>query len=157
MFLTKAPWKVSWSRSEAFPRHDIWFLGVILPGLCQIHRVLGKPPPPSPPSSDSSWGGCRPLRHPPLKSAYRPPGFTDWSDWVTARMAVQFNGLIEWQPGWLSNLLVWLNDSHGGCPVYWFDWMTARMAVQFTGSIEWQPGWLVLRMGWAFQNQKMKI
>ena len=63
-------------------------------------------------------------------------------------MAVQLTGLIEWQPGWLSSLLVWLNDCQDGCPIYWFDWVTARMAVQITGLIEWQPGWLVLRMAW---------
>ena len=51
-----------------------------------------------------------------------------WFAWMTARMAVQFTGLIEWQPGWLSSVLVWLSDSQDGCPVYWFDWVTARMA-----------------------------
>ena len=39
---------------------------------------------------------------------------------MTARMAVQFTGLIEWQPG----------------------------AVQFTGLIEWQPGWLSSWLVW---------
>ena len=57
----------------------------------------------------------------------------DWIDWMTARMAVQFTGLIEWQPGWLSSLLVWLNDSQDGCPVYWFDWEGARMASSSNG------------------------
>ena len=33
-------------RSEGFPERDIWPLGVILPGLSQIHRVLGTSPPP---------------------------------------------------------------------------------------------------------------
>ena len=35
-----------------FPARDIWSLGVIHPGLSQIHRVVGTPPPPSPPSVD---------------------------------------------------------------------------------------------------------
>ena len=35
-------------------------------------------------------------------------------------MAVQFNGLIEWQPGWLSSLLVWLSNSQDS----WFsEWV----------------------------------
>ena len=59
-------------------------------------------------------------------------------------MAVQFTGVIELQPGWLTSLLVSLNDGQDGCPVYWFDGVTARMAAQFTGLIEWLPGWLVL-------------
>ena len=43
-----------------------------------------------------------------------------WFDWMTARMAVQFACLIEWQLGWLSMLLVWLSDSQDG----WFlDWL----------------------------------
>ena len=43
-------------RSEGFPERDIWFLGVILPGLGQIPRVLGtSPPPPSPPSVGPKW------------------------------------------------------------------------------------------------------
>ena len=39
------------------PTRDIWFLGVILPGLDQIRRVLGTspPPPPSPPSVGPKW------------------------------------------------------------------------------------------------------
>ena len=43
-------------RSEGFPARDIWFLGVILPGLDQMQRVLGTSPPPPPPSSPpSNW------------------------------------------------------------------------------------------------------
>ena len=43
-----------------FPARDIWSLGVILPGLDQIPRVLGTsppppPPPPSPPSVGPKW------------------------------------------------------------------------------------------------------
>ena len=42
-------------RSEGFPARDIWFLGVILPGLDQIPRFLGTSPPPSPPSVGPKW------------------------------------------------------------------------------------------------------
>ena len=51
----------STDRSEGFPARDIWFLGVILPGLDQMQRVLGtsppppSPPPPSPPSLVWVW------------------------------------------------------------------------------------------------------
>ena len=38
------------NRSEGLPERDIWSLGVMLPGLSQMGRVLGKPSPPPPPS-----------------------------------------------------------------------------------------------------------
>ena len=90
-------------------------------------------------------GGLPPPQTPSLS---RPAGLQDWLLWlsdsqdgcpvywfdrVTARKAVQFNGLIEWQPGWPSSSMVWLNDSQDGCPVYWFDWVTARMAGSWNG------------------------
>ena len=34
------------NRSEGFPERDIWFLGVMDQGSCQIGRVVGTPPPP---------------------------------------------------------------------------------------------------------------
>ena len=105
-------------RSEGFPARDIWFLGTLDQGSAQIPEFLGN--------------RRRRRRRRRRLSDSQDGCPVAWFDWVTARMAVQFTGLIEWQPGWLSSLLVWLNDSQDGCPVYWFDWVTARMAVQLT-------------------------
>ena len=54
-------------------------------------------------------------------------------DWVTARMAVQFTGLIEWQPGWLSSLLVWLRSNSRNSIVPYdskrnWSWMMHRLS-----------------------------
>ena len=83
-------------------------------------------------------GGCGP----PDTPLGRPTGLQD-----------SLAGLIEWQPGWLSSLLVWLSDIQDGCPVDWFDRVAARMAVQFTGLIEWQPGWLSSWLVWLSDCQ----
>ena len=48
-------------RSEGFPARDIWFLGVMVQGLYQMGRVLGKPPPPPSPSPPS-LGKCPNIR-----------------------------------------------------------------------------------------------
>ena len=109
-------------------------------------------------SIDFQWTNEHPGKR-VKKYAWAVPGIyevANWVDWVTASMAVQSTGLFEWQPGWLSSLMVWLNDSRDGCPVYWFVWMTARMAVQFTGLIDWLPGRLVLGMGELFGVRKWK-
>ena len=127
-------------RSEGFPERDIWFLGKLDQGCARCPELLGR---------------RRRRRHlilrgravaPPDPPLSRPAGLQD-----------PLTGLIEWLPGWLSSLMVWLNGSQDACPVQWFDWMTARMAVQFTVLIEWQPGWLVLAMGCFLYFQKMKI
>ena len=85
------------------------------PGLRQMSRVVGK----LPPSSDTSWGGCRP------------------------RAPLQV-GLPASRIHWL----IWLSGCQDGCPVAWFDWVAARMAVQLTGLIEWLPGWLSSWLVW---------
>ena len=105
-----------WSK-WGIPRTGYLVPGHLGPGSARCPEMLGNRP----------LGGCRPPRPPPLS---RPIGLQNsgWFDWVTARMAVQFTGLIEWLPGWLSSLMVWLSDSQDGCPVYWFDRVTARMA-----------------------------
>ena len=45
-------------RSEGFPEQDMWFLGMMDQGSCQIGRVLGTSPPP-PSLGSSSWHSGR--------------------------------------------------------------------------------------------------
>ena len=93
-------------RSEGFPARDIWFLGTLDQGSAQIPEFLG------------NRRRRRRRRRRLSDSQDGCPVY--WFDWVTARMAVQFTGLIEWQPGWLSLLLVRLSDSQDG----WFsEWV----------------------------------
>ena len=89
-------------RSEGFPARDIWFLGVVLPGLDQMQKVLGTSPPlpsPSPPSfALPGWAAAPP--DPPLS---RPAGLQDSQ---TGLITCSQDG---WFLDWFDYLLVgWL-------------------------------------------------
>ena len=71
---------ISFHRSEGFPARDIWFLGTLDQGSAQIPAFLGNRRRRRRRRHLILPGGAAASPDLPFKSAYRPPGLTDWFD-----------------------------------------------------------------------------